>query len=146
MTDKRTRPLVGSLNIATLLVKRVWMSDPSHDTIYNFERWRLASGLTTVVNLEYSSEYATGKAQMYPSVLPLCISLPHAANSVPSITPIYSLSLCARLSVPPLDEFPFARDPLPSFNLIPDLGAGCGVPTLDIGRVELPSALSPSRS
>lgn len=60
----------------------------------------------------------------------------------------YSSSPSTPLSVPPLLP-PAAPTPLalpfPNFSLIPDLG-GCGVPVLEMGRVETPSDPSPSKS
>lgn len=53
----------------------------------------------------------------------------------------YSSSLCTTLAVPCREALglPF------SFSLIPDLG-GCGVPTLDMGLVEAPSAVEEASS
>jgi hypothetical protein len=66
-------------------------------------------------------------------------SFPENAKTGLGIT--YSSSLCTTLAVPCREALglPF------SFSLIPDLG-GCGVPTLDMGLVEAPSAVEEASS
>lgn len=65
--------------------------------------------------------------------------------SLPELQPppceSYSSSLCAALVVPCREAL---GRPL-SLSLMPDLG-GCGVPTLDMGRVEAPSAVEDASS
>jgi hypothetical protein len=88
----------------------------------------------------YSYDTTAIKQILNTSAKPIRIySFPENAKTGLRIT--YSSSLCTTLAVPCREALglPF------SFSLIPDLG-GCGVPTLDMGLVEAPSAVEEASS